>query len=216
MASNDRTVIDASIQPWLWLLSCPVMHFGTCPYKTGALSMLRFFSSSCCGHQYLDKTHQIIFVLSPLVLVLEKDEVTKTAKSVCGWSEYQRTYAELGAVEKSLCCCFVCIDSSIGTIIPGWGCSTEAADAIAEELNSRVSARGDAAQLQASEETLQRIQAIESKLDTIMVHLANAPQPVSMDDRTAESHTRQAATSKREATMQRRLVRRLVVLATDT
>lgn len=124
----------------------------------------------------------------PLVLILEKDEVTKTEKSVCGWSESQRTYAELGAVEKSWCCCFVCIDSSIGTIIPGWGCNSEVADAIAEELNSRVSARGGATQLERSEETLQRIQAMASKLDIIMVHLANAPQPVSMDDRTDESH----------------------------
>jgi hypothetical protein len=128
------------------------------------------------------------FRLRPLVLILEKDEVIKTDKSACGWSESQRTYAELGAVEKSWCCFFVCIDSSIGTIIPGWGCNSEVADAIAEELNSRVSARGDATQLRRSEESFQRIQAMESRLDKILVHLANAPQSVSMDDRTDERH----------------------------
>lgn len=118
------------------------------------------------------------------MLVLEKYEVTKTEKSICGWSESQRTYAELGAVEKNWCCFFVCIDSSMGTIIPGWGCNSETADAIAQELNSRVSARGDATQLQRSEDIVQRIQAMESKLEKIRVHLVNAPQRVSMNDRT--------------------------------
>lgn len=45
----------------------------------------------------------VTIILSPLVLVLEKNEVTKTEKRTCGWLDSRRTYGELGAVDKSRC-----------------------------------------------------------------------------------------------------------------
>jgi hypothetical protein len=119
------------------------------------------------------------------VLVLEEEEARKLEMGLCGWSETQRSYSEMGSVEKSSCCCFVCVDSDFGTIVPGMGCDSDAAEEIVQELQCRITSRGDPAHQLRQEATLRRIKFIESKLDRIVQHLTTttAPKAKFMDQR---------------------------------
>jgi hypothetical protein len=62
-------------------------------------------------------------------------------------------------------------------------------DEIVQELQNRVGARGDQAHLYRSEESLHRIDAMETKLERIMQHLLfvqGAPDAMSMEQRSEE------------------------------
>lgn len=58
-----------------------------------------------------------------------------------------------------------------GQICPGCGCEYGLVDEIVTELKERVGKRGDTAQIQRAELTLQRLDEIEGKLDLLLKHL---------------------------------------------
>lgn len=67
--------------------------------------------------------------------------------------------------------------SSFGEISPGCGCQHSKVEELVEELKARQRTRGDTAQIQRTEQTLERLDQMETKLDLIMEHL-NISQPV--------------------------------------
>mmetsp|Transcript_19058 Transcript_19058/g.44394 ORF Transcript_19058/g.44394 Transcript_19058/m.44394 type:complete len:156 (+) Transcript_19058:75-542(+) len=113
-------------------------------------------------------------------LHLGTEEVTKTDVSICGQSVSKRPYGELGSVEKATCLCCVNASSSFGDICPGCGCETDLVEDLVRELKDRQRGRGDTAQIKRAEQTLQRLDDIESKLDAIMSHL-KIPDPGPME-----------------------------------
>ena len=60
---------------------------------------------------------------------------------------------------------------ALGSVSPGCGCDGETVDEIAAELKARQSGRGDTGQIKRAEQTLERLDELESKLDKIMDHL---------------------------------------------
>lgn len=89
----------------------------------------------------------------------------------------KRPYGELGSVARANCCCCVSFHSSFGDICPGSGCSADLVDEIVDELKARQRGRGDTAQIRRQEETLERLDNVEAKLDAIMSHLNIAAPP---------------------------------------
>mmetsp|Transcript_40216 Transcript_40216/g.83778 ORF Transcript_40216/g.83778 Transcript_40216/m.83778 type:complete len:157 (+) Transcript_40216:155-625(+) len=117
------------------------------------------------------------------ILLLEKEEVTRTDTNLCGTNSQKRPYGELGSVGKGNCCCCVNVVSGIGEISPGCGCEEEKVDLIVIELKKRMRIRGDTAQIQRAEETLKRLDDIDAKIDIIMKHL-NVPESMKIDAET--------------------------------
>ena len=97
-------------------------------------------------------------------LRLDNEEVTKTDIAICGKAESKRPYGELGSVDRSNCCCCVGVNSACGPISPGCGCNPEKVDDIVGELKGRMRTRGDTAQIQRTEQTLQRLDEVDAKL----------------------------------------------------
>lgn len=98
------------------------------------------------------------------VLTLEKEEVIKFDKSLCGSNTSKRPYGELGDVTETNCCCCVSLSSAFGEISPGCGCDEPLVREVVEELKARMRARGDTAQILRAEETLKRLEQVEAKL----------------------------------------------------
>ena len=76
--------------------------------------------------------------------------------------------------------------SSFGEICPGWGCSAGLVEDLVEDLKKRQRGRGDTAQIKRAEQTIERLDNLESKIDLILNHLnIEAPIPVAqkMDGR---------------------------------
>lgn len=67
-----------------------------------------------------------------------------------------------------------------GEISPGCGCEEDLIQQLVEELKARQTGRGDTAQIKRAEQTLTRLDEIETKLDAIMRHL-KIPEPSPMD-----------------------------------
>lgn len=118
-----------------------------------------------------------------VALTLGKEEVVREDLALCGSRITYRPYGELGTVEKSFCCWLVCLDSNVGTIIPGFGCDTESVYAIAGDLEERMTARGDTAQIQLNDRVEERAREIEEKMDLIVKHLTASPERMEMDGR---------------------------------
>ena len=129
-------------------------------------------------NQYLCSS--IVYTNTECVFALitnARSEVTKIDVNLCGKSESKRPYGELGSVQQSTCCCCVSMTSSFGEISPGCGCQHSKVEELVEELKARQRTRGDTAQIQRTEQTLERLDQMETKLDLIMQHL-NISQPV--------------------------------------
>jgi hypothetical protein len=107
------------------------------------------------------------------VLRLRTYEVIRHDKTLCGERDTVLPYSELGSIETGLFCCFVCVDSNLGTIIPSFGCDRDAVECIVKELNARVVNRGDAAQLGISKQIIAKVDSIDEKIDCIVKHLAD-------------------------------------------
>jgi hypothetical protein len=82
-------------------------------------------------------------------------------------------YGELGSVNRSTCCCFISLDSAFGPISPGCGCDKTAVDDMVTVLKDRVRVRGDTAQIQRTEQTLERLTEVDEKLVTCAAIYAN-------------------------------------------
>jgi hypothetical protein len=91
--------------------------------------------------------------------------------SICGKTELKAPYGELGSVGKSNCCCFVSVTGGVGEMCIGCGCSNKKVDEIVFELKERIRGRGDTAQIKRQEDTLKRLDDVESKLDLIIAHM---------------------------------------------
>lgn len=125
-------------------------------------------------------------MLLTLVVTLETEEVVRVDKALCGERISRRPYGELGSVERNFFCCFVCVDSNLGTILSGCGCNTKAANTLVEALKERMMNRGDTKQIQLNEKILQKTNEINEKVDLLKKHFdfdSIAPTTTSMDDR---------------------------------
>jgi hypothetical protein len=107
------------------------------------------------------------------VLTLRKEEVIRHDVTLCGERVSVRPYGDLGSVETGFCCCFVCIDSNLGTLMPSFGCDRDATNFIVHELNARMASRGDAAQIQMAKDVVARTSEINEKMELITKHLTD-------------------------------------------
>lgn len=85
-------------------------------------------------------------------------------RNLCGQNVSRRPYGELGSVDRGYCLCCVSVVSGFGEISPGCGCEPNIVDEIVNELTKRMRDRGDTAQIQRAEETVQRLSVVENKL----------------------------------------------------
>jgi len=91
--------------------------------------------------------------------------------SICGKSEANMPYGELGHVGKSNCLCCVSLSSAFGEVSPGCGCDEALVDTVVADLKKRQEGRGDQGQVQRQEAMMEEIETINTKLDAIMDHL---------------------------------------------
>ena len=56
------------------------------------------------------------------------------------------------------------MESAFGPLSPGCGCETEKVDDMVADLKQRMRQRGDTAQIQRAEETLERLDQVDAKL----------------------------------------------------
>jgi hypothetical protein len=96
--------------------------------------------------------------------------VYHTNSDLCGNHVSKRPYGELGSVDRGNCFCCVSVYSSFGQISPGCGCDAETVDEIVTELKARMRQRGDTAQIQRAEQTLERLDEVDAKLVGIYVY----------------------------------------------
>ena len=107
-----------------------------------------------------------------------------TDLDVCGRRVAKRPYSELGSIDKSNCFCCHGIETSFGLISPGCcGYDESRVDDIMIRLKERKKEHDAAGLIQRTEQTLERLDVIESKLDILMDKL-DVPQPLKMSDRT--------------------------------
>jgi hypothetical protein len=117
-------------------------------------------------------------------LVLATDEVTLEEMSVCCTSKKRVPYGELSGVDIVNCCGCASFGGGAlgGNITPGCGCQTALVGEIVGTLKERQRQRGDIAQLQRTEQALDRVAALElhagnmdAKLDALLAHLKVPP-----------------------------------------
>lgn len=116
-------------------------------------------------------------------MILDAEEATRIDKAICGSRISVRPYGELGVVEKNTFCCFVCFDSSLGTIMTGWGCDNDKADMFVSCMKERINDRGDGAHAILSDQILEKSIAVNQKIDQLMAHIGMNPLKLEMEDR---------------------------------
>ena len=110
---------------------------------------------------------QIVYFRLPTVISLRNDEIFRYDKSLCGERISVRPYGELGPVEIGTCCCLVCVDSKIGTLLPSYGCDRRTANYIVETFNEKIASRGESALTCATEQVGERADEILAKTELI-------------------------------------------------
>ena len=113
--------------------------------------------------------------------ILEPEYVVREDISLCGTNRNRVAYGDVG-VDKSNCLC--CI--GLNDLSPGCGCEYALVNEIAEELQSRIAARGQTGQMQKAEQTMQavlelknHVALLDHKLNLIMNNLnINIPTAV--------------------------------------
>ena len=98
--------------------------------------------------------------------------------ALCGRRSLEAPYAELGEVEVNHFFCLVCLDTGIGTFLPGMGCDTRRSREIAETLERRKKGRGDLKQLRMAEEISIRTSTIDEKMGMIEDYMMQQSQVV--------------------------------------
>lgn len=119
-------------------------------------------------------------------LILDTDEATRIDKAIFGSRVAVRSYGELGTVEKTTFCCLVCFDSSLGTVMSGWGCNHSQADLLVQCMKERIKGRGDSAHAILSDKIVEKSIAVNHKLDLVMLHIGMNPSKLEMTDRESE------------------------------
>lgn len=84
--------------------------------------------------------------------------------NLCGTNVSKRPYGELGSVDRGTCCGCVSVESAFGPLSPGCGCEEDKVDEIVHDLKERMRRRGDTAQIQRAEQTLERLDEVDAKL----------------------------------------------------
>jgi hypothetical protein len=115
--------------------------------------------------------------------MLRNDEVVRYDKTLCGERISFTAYKDLGSVEVGTCCCLVCVDSKIGTVLPSYGCDREAANFIVSELHDKSAIRGEAALTKSADEVFNQAEDILAKTVLITRGLTNLTKTYQMDDR---------------------------------
>eukprot|EP00420_Gonyaulax_spinifera_P039660 CAMPEP_0197890986 /NCGR_PEP_ID=MMETSP1439-20131203/27315_1 /TAXON_ID=66791 /ORGANISM="Gonyaulax spinifera, Strain CCMP409" /LENGTH=158 /DNA_ID=CAMNT_0043511059 /DNA_START=90 /DNA_END=566 /DNA_ORIENTATION=+ len=106
-------------------------------------------------------------------MILEPEEaVYEYQCGICNGTT-RRPYGELGSVDKSNCLCCVGVTSGLTKdqpIFVGCGCEEAKVDEIVAELKRRMKGRGDTAQINRAEETLELVRLLGKKVDLILDH----------------------------------------------
>lgn len=162
MTENDEMiqVLDVSINRLCWSLACPFIC-GHCPYETGKFSCHTSRHSLC---------FPLRLTVHSSVLFLRDNDVERYDRSICGARTSTRPYENVGRVEISNCFCLVCVDSELGTIMPGWGCDRNTADRVVKELRGRQQ-QGKINQL--SRQILERSTSIERKMEILSMTITD-------------------------------------------
>jgi hypothetical protein len=85
-----------------------------------------------------------------------------------------RQYGAFSSVEISMCCCFVCVDSDLGTLIPSYGCDRDAVNCIANALRERISNQEEAAFASAVNHVHDQTSSIHGKVDALLQHIMSS------------------------------------------
>ena len=99
----------------------------------------------------------------------------------CGQRTLEVPYGELGKVEVNHCFCLMCVDSGIGTLLPGMGCDSAGATEISTRLQNRVKGREDSKQQLMAQSISQRTNAINQKIDMIEAFLSPQSEAVEQE-----------------------------------
>jgi hypothetical protein len=182
-------ILDVSINRLCWILTCPFFHGGCfCPYQTGTYRLVLWwcFSIPLMVETKQQTTHgRSKYPCLPknktrqhnnnTVLYLRRHDVERHDRSVCGGRRSTRPYDQLGRILVSDCFCLVCVDSELGTILPGNGCDRDTCNIIAQTLRDRQQ-QGDGAAATSrwvNRQMVDRTEALERKIDVILDHIGS-------------------------------------------
>lgn len=182
LAAARQEFLNVGLHPLCWLLSCPFLHCGLCPYRTGKLAS-RWEKLSAIDT--LNSNLSLSLSLSPLplngasVLYLDSTAVTRQDVSFCGKRDVYVPYSEIQSIEQSRCCyCVHCVDvqGALGTFSPGTGCDAATCRQTVQALQARVEAHNNLVQ-----ERDRRWEAMEKKnaelmekMDSVLRHFASS------------------------------------------
>jgi len=119
------------------------------------------FPESCCTFLFTCGTA----CCTKTNLELGSDELTIVQENMCGRTSSRTPYGNLGSVETELNCC--CCHSLPDVATPGFGCSKDMVEEIAEELQQRKVKRGNIAQMQQQENIIKEVLQLEVKMDLL-------------------------------------------------
>lgn len=102
-------------------------------------------------------------------------------KAICGSRVSVRPYGALDVVAKNTFCCFVCLDSNLGTIMTGWGCDHDQIDLLVQSLKERIDQRGDITHTIVSDQIHEKTIAVNNKLDQVMLHIGINPSKLEIE-----------------------------------
>jgi hypothetical protein len=175
-------VLDVSVNRLCWIVTCPFFHCGSCPYQTGTY-VCSFFCNRAPPPSLVSASHAAYPYSCPShtkkVLYLREHDVERHDRNLCGSRSSTRPYQQLGhgGVVVSSCCCLVCADSALGTILPGSGCDRDAVNIIAQTLRERQQQQNHNSSSSGnrwhtgSHQLADRTEALERKMDVILDHL---------------------------------------------
>jgi len=190
LAPGD-TVIDASPTRFCWL-PCALLHCGFWPFSTGKFVSVRWLFVQIKNDRLFLLYFLYVSILTSVlstVLTLHKDSVTRHDVALCGERTSLRPYSVLGRVEPGFCCCFICVDSNLGTIMPSFGCDREHVNYIVAQLQERSKAHVDDRRRNLQDAVVHRAASIHEKTELLNRYLEKAkksqiyPAPLSMVER---------------------------------
>ena len=93
--------------------------------------------------------------------------MTFVDKGIWGTNSTRMPYGEVSGIQKTTCCCFSAVTTSVRPICPKFGCDGAYVEEIKNDLQSRVNARGDTGIIRINEEQLVLLKNIDQKLDYV-------------------------------------------------
>uniref|UniRef100_A0A7S3P3R7 Uncharacterized protein n=1 Tax=Amphora coffeiformis TaxID=265554 RepID=A0A7S3P3R7_9STRA len=150
----QQEFLDVSLHPLCWLLSCPLLHCGLCPYRT-----LLYFDATAV-------TREDVSVCGKNRVYVPYAEIQSIEQSRC-----------CGCLQC------VDVHGALGTFLPGMGCDAAASGRTRHALQTRVEAIHSLTQERDRRwETMEeRTVELTEKMDRLLRHVA--PAHVSMVER---------------------------------